>query len=145
MQAMYGEDSWTVGETEANGQPVIVRFRSHLPDSADSQRYASLIIIKWRYAANEHGLPLPKDNQDTIHFEDALEAALATQHAAVQAACITGCGLKEWRYYALDNQIFIDCLNQGLAGHPTYPLELSAYQDPSWTALTELLPGPAQG
>ena len=35
---------------------------------------------------------------------------------------------------------FMDALNAGLDGHPEYPLEFDAFEDPDWNALEELLP-----
>ena len=58
----------------------------------------------------------------------------------VQAACITGNGLKEWRLYTYDTDEFMSSFNQGLAGHPAYPIDMQMFKDPEWEALSELLP-----
>lgn len=140
MSGIYKEDDWSVGEAQVNGLPLIVRTRSKLPSLPDRQIYENLIIILWPYTANDSGMPQHEDNQNTIQFEDAIEKALEVKGVGVQAACITGNGSKEWRYYAYDTDEFMSKLNQGLAGHQVYPIELQMFKDPEWGALSELLP-----
>ena len=139
MSGIYKEDNWSLGEAQINGLPLIVRTRSRLPAIPDREIYENLIIISWPYTANESGMPQPEENQRTIQFEDALEKALAPKGVGVQAACLTGNGSKEWRYYTYDTDEFVARLNQGLADHPPYPIELQMFKDPEWDALGELL------
>lgn len=140
MSGIYKEDDWSIGEAQINGLLLIVRSRSKLPSIPDMQIYENLIIISWPYSANELGMPVPEENQSTIQFEDAIEKALEAVGVGVQAACITGNGTKEWRYYTYDTDEFMSKLNRGLAGHPVYPIELQFFKDPEWGALSELLP-----
>ena len=140
MAGIYKDDDWSVGQAQIGGLPLIIRTRSKLPSLPDMAIYEHLIIISWPYSANESGMPQHEDNQNTIRFEDALEKALEAKGLGVQAACITGNGSKEWRYYTYDTGEFMSRLNQGLTGHPVYPIELKMFKDPEWGALAELLP-----
>lgn len=140
MPGIYRTDEWSVGEAQLDGQPLIVRSRSMLPSLPDRAIYKHLIVISWQYSANEFGMPLPGDNERTVQFEAAVEVALERRGVGVQAACITGQGMKEWRYYTYDPEEFMTNLNQALAGHSVYPIELRMFQDPDWNALSEVLP-----
>lgn len=71
-------------------------------------------------------------------FETAIEASLEEKGVGVQAACITGNGTREWRYYTYDTDEFMAKLNAGLGGHPAYPLHIQLFSDPEWMGLSEL-------
>jgi ferredoxin-NADP reductase len=60
--------------------------------------------------------------------------------AGVLVASITGAGVREWRFYSIGPDAFMDALNTALEQHPEYPLEFEAFEDPDWNALAELLP-----
>jgi hypothetical protein len=138
---IYREDSWSIGETKVDGLPIIIRARTSLPSVPDRQIYENLVLISWAYQSDQSGMP-PKDvNLQTQHLEDALEVALEAKGIGIQAACITGKGSKEWRYYTYDKDEFMSKLNSGLAGHPVYPLDIKFFVDPDWNALAELAPG----
>ncbi len=142
MSGIYTEDNWSLSEGRVDGLPLIVRMRSKLPAQPDREIHQHLIIISWPYAATGSGMPQDEDNQLHTQFEDALEKANQSRDFGVQAACITGNGLKEWRYYTHDTDEFMAGLNESLIGHPVYPLELQVFKDPEWNALSELLPQP---
>jgi hypothetical protein len=73
-------------------------------------------------------------------FEEAVTAAVQDSGAGVLVASLTGAGVREWRFYTLGPDAFMDALNAGLESHPEYPLEFDAFEDPDWNALAELLP-----
>lgn len=50
----------------------------------------------------------------------------------------TGNGLKEFVFYAEDQSQFLAELNQLLATHPTYPLQIKFYEDPTWSDFEKL-------
>ncbi|OZI47421.1 hypothetical protein CEK29_01350 [Bordetella genomosp. 5] len=140
MPDIFKEDDWSMAEGQLDGQPLIVRSRSALPDEADRHVFDKLIIVSWSYTANDVGMPQDEDNQQTIQFEDAIDESLQDQDVGYLTGCITGNGKKEWRYYARDVDAFMSRFNLGLAGHPEYPLEIRVFQDPDWAGLSELFP-----
>lgn len=137
---IYNGDSWSIGEAQVEGFPLVIRARTSLPSVPDRQIYEDLIVIAWPYQTDTSGMPSKEVNQQTQDFENALEVAIESKGIGVQAACLTGKGSKEWRYYTYDKDEFMSKLNSGLVGHPVYPIEISFFKDPEWGALAELAP-----
>jgi hypothetical protein len=138
---IFPDDTWTVGTADQDGQPIIIRVRSRMPDVADRQRHAQLVVVGWPYDGTETGLPTSDDTAAMQDFENAVEAGLERGGAGTQVASITGAGHKEWRYYAADADAFVAALNASLDGHPTYPLEIEMFDDSEWQGLQQLLDG----
>lgn len=138
----YADDEWTVGELrDDDGPGMIVRFRSHLPAPEVRKIWGHLVIVGWPYEADDaSGMPEKKEARAQDAFEDALFKRLEADGAGCQAASITGEGVREWRYYTPDPDLFMQSLNEALQGHPDYPLEFEAFEDPDWNGLAELLP-----
>lgn len=138
---IFPDDTWTVGTTDQDGQPLIIRVRSQMPAVADRQRHAQLVVVGWPYDGTETGLPTPVDTAAMQDFETAVEAGPERGGSGTQVASITGAGHKEWRYYAADADAFVAALNASLEGHPTYPLEIEMFDDSEWQGLQQLLDG----
>ena len=138
---MFPDDTWTVGTADQDGQPIIIRVRSQLPDEAARHAHAQLIVVGWPYDGTDTGLPAADDTASMQAFEDAVEAGLERSGIGVQVASLTGAGHKEWRYYAADADAFVTALNDSLEGQPTYPLEIEMFDDAEWQGLQQLLDG----
>jgi hypothetical protein len=133
---VFSDDLWTVGTADQDGQPIIIRVRSQMPDAAARQGHAQLIVVGWPYDGVATGLPGAEDNASMQAFEDTIEAGLEQSGVGVQVASLTGAGHKEWRYYAADADAFVAALNASLVGHPTYPLEIEMFDDADWQGLS---------
>jgi hypothetical protein len=46
---------------------------------------------------------------------------------------VTGNSRKEWIFYTNDISAWLDRLNQLLAGHHAYPIEIQTDTDPAWS------------
>ena len=138
---IFPDDTWTVGTADQDGQPIIIRVRSQLPDAAARHGHHQLIVVGWPYDGTDTGLPTADDTASMQAFEDAVEAGLARSGIGVQVASLSGAGHKEWRYYAPDADAFVSALNASLDGHPTYPLEIEMFDDADWQGLQQLLDG----
>lgn len=138
---IFADDAWTIGSADQDEQPIIIRVRSQMPDAAQRQTHAQLIVVGWPYDGAEAGMPGTTDSAAMQAFEDAVEAGLEGTGIGVQVASLTGGGQKEWRYYAADAEAFVVALNTSLDGHPTYPLEIEMFDDSEWQGLQQLLDG----
>ncbi|HRD27153.1 MAG TPA: DUF695 domain-containing protein [Caulobacter sp.] len=138
----FNDDEWTVGEARAeDGVSMIVRFRSHLPSAAAREDWRHLVQIGWSCeSADDDGMPDDVENGRQDAFEDALQAQVESRGHGAQVASLTGGGVREWRYYTRDPEVFFRSLNEALASHPEYPLEFTVFEDPEWDGLSELLP-----
>ena len=138
---IFSDDTWTIGTADQDGQPIIIRVRSQMPDAAARHGHAQLIVVGWPYDGNATGLPVAEDTAAMRAFEDTIEAGLERSGLGLQVASLTGAGHKEWRYYAADADAFVTALNATLDGHPTYPLEIEMFDDGEWQGLQQLLDG----
>lgn len=135
---IYEESKWQVGTT-GKELPLIIRSRSSLPDQSYAATYSNLIIITWAYSGTDRGMPDSITQEAMDIFEDNLDYALKQKKTGILAATITGNSQKEWRYYSLDPQEFMFCLNKISDSDSPYPIELQKFNDPNWEALTEIL------
>jgi len=136
---IFSHDDWMLAKRATGQTELIVRMRSSLPSDADQELFSTLIIITWVYEGNEFGMPVTDDHLLMQALEDALEHGTERREVAYQALALTGNGKKEWRYYSKDSDTFLGSLNDDLVGHPRYPIEITSFQDPDWTALREYL------
>lgn len=132
------EANWSVAEGERNGLPLIVRFIAEMPSQETRQAYGWLTVISWSYVPGDSGMPSPEDNKRMYELEDALEASLESKGYCIQVISRTGDGSREWSYYTRDREEFIEALNDALAAKPRLPIEISFYEDPSWSELQDL-------
>ena len=139
MSGIYKQDNWSLSKWSLNDQEIFIRMRDALPSAADRELYSNLILVSWTYSTGPSGLPTADTAQLMQDFENAIESALETKGLGVLAACITGKGRKEWRYYTSDKDEFMAQFNSGLKSHPAYPIRLQVFADPQWSALAELL------
>ncbi|HRD47644.1 MAG TPA: DUF695 domain-containing protein [Caulobacter sp.] len=142
MAGPYADDSWIVGQTDEDEDGgLIIRCRAHLPEASSRQTWKHLILVGWTYEPEETGLPAKAVDRQMETFEEAVTRSVQDSGAGVLAASITGAGVREWRFYTIGPDAFMDALNTALEGHAEYPLEFDAFEDPDWNALAELLPG----
>ncbi len=140
MPSIHTKDWWNLIESEIDGMRIVIRARSSLPSDADRQLFPFLVTVTWRYDGNEIGMPPPDVVEKMASLDEAFGGLLDAKGTSIEAASVTGNGVKEWRFYVNDTGDFMNAFNESLIGHPAYPLEFEAFHDPSWDALAEFLP-----
>lgn len=137
---IFPNDDWVVSTGEDEESAIIVRFRSSLPTPEVIERFSHVILISWAFEGRpENGLPTSEQLSDMDEFEDLVQSKIQRDPSwAADAAVITAPGVREWRMFTPDPQIFIEGLNHALNGYGPYPLEIEALSDPDWVALVEL-------
>jgi hypothetical protein len=83
-------------------------------------------------------MPTEETNVQMIELEDALSAAFENSSNATWAFNRTGNHLKEFAYYIGDRDSFIEKFNEVLSSHPRYPLEVTFYNDSTWSEMKDL-------
>jgi Family of unknown function (DUF695) len=133
------DTQWWVASFEEDEQPVVVRARSTMPVTPDPKEYPRLAVITWNYDGVESGMPSTEENVRMSELEDILEARMEKKGICLQTASRTGCGHREWNYYARSEEQFMDALNRALGSLPPFPIEIAFYDDPDWQSFRDLL------
>ena len=73
-------------------------------------------------------------------LEDAL-APLQKNGFSSLALVSTGNNLKEWTYYAREEDAFFERLNKALGAKQPFPIEIHVSPDPSWKTYDDFVKG----
>jgi hypothetical protein len=111
------------------GEGAVLRVRFSKPARPDLASLVWAVIIQWTYGGKQ--MPSPEVNEAQLAFEAALDPLASSGHSELVHVS-TGLGLKEWIFYARTREEFMDELNELLAGHPRYPLDIEFEEDPAW-------------
>lgn len=126
-------DEWFSAISEAeNGQLVIITGRDNLHAFMRSGKFNDRVEIRWKYVADEVGMPVMEDAKRMELMEEALRNAVEKNKLAIMTAVYTGGGEKSWVFYTRTSAVFFQTLNEALASFELFPLELLAEKDAGW-------------
>lgn len=112
------------------GQVAVLRVRFSKPNRADLASLVWAIVIQWPWESDQP-MPPAEVNAAQQSFEAALDPLASSSHSELVHVS-TGMGLREWIFYARTREKFMGELNDLLAGHPRYPLDIEFFEDPNW-------------
>ena len=123
---------WFTATGDEDGKPLILRSRLKESGEITESDYPNLITIYWQYETDD-GSAMPGDetNEAQIDFENALEA-LDSEAFGFLMLVVTGNVRKEWHWYVSDVDAWMSKLNELLANHPEYPIEIENSYEPNW-------------
>jgi len=99
-----------------------------------------LVIVSWKYDPDANGgLPSSAVLAEMEAFETAVLDASEAGAWGHGVAVVTTAGVREWRFYTGGAQDFMLEFSHSLSGMGPFPIELTAYDDPDWNALRELM------
>ena len=126
------DDSWTVGQGEHEGLPLLVRVRFVLTPELDKNDYTTLIRVFWEYPDAGHGFPNESSIDEMEVFENRAVEALESKSVAILAAVITNGGVREWVWYTHSADMFGESLGGMPHENGAYPIQITAEDDPEW-------------
>lgn len=121
---------------------MLVRIRKDDPDPQEAKSFSNLIIVKWDFDPAENGgVPGVAELDLMRELEEVLFGVFDEKSPiGCSFAVFTRPGTREWRFYTVDAQQFIEGFNTALQGRRAYPIALEAFADPEWSAYAELRP-----
>lgn len=132
-------DPWLVAHGSSSGRPLILRMRQEIPAGIHFQDYPFQITIHWGYEdKSNNGLPVQAVLGRMNELEDQLDPLEGTENGFMVFS-VTGDQRKEWIWYVRNKAAFIQKLNEALAGHERFPIEIFLADDPTWSAYFDLL------
>jgi hypothetical protein len=132
-----GEGGWSVGQGKYQGRPLVVRYRSTLPEDISRKDFPDLLAIRWDYPPAGGGMPAEETQRRMDELESLLEQAL--EGNSLLTAVVTGDGVREWQWYTRDVGEAMERINQALGELEPFPIALSRRADPDWTAYQQLV------
>jgi hypothetical protein len=120
-----------VARNETEDSAIVYRYIREFRKEFTRSEQPDRIIVVWRYQGNK-GMPSAEERTRMDELEDAL-APMQEDGFSTLALVSTGNNLKEWTYYARNEDEFFQRLNEALHSKRPFPIEIHAAPDPSWT------------
>ncbi len=119
--------------------PILWTYVPELPNESSRRALPWLTVVRWEYDGSENnGMPLTDENQRIQMLEAAL-LNIERPKNCVEAYRRIGAGIREFVYYIVDREIFLEEFNHYVAGDPRYPIEIKFYMDEDWSELRDLI------
>jgi len=131
-----------ISRNENAGTAIVYRYIKEFRKDFARDKQPDRIIVVWRYQG-EKGMPSSDERARMDELEDAL-AALQADEFSTLALVSTGDNLKEWTYYAQNEDEFFRRLNDALHAKQPFPIEIHALPDPLWTTYERFATGVKQ-
>jgi len=120
-----------VARNESVGTAIVYRYIKEFRKEFSRGAQPDRIIVVWRYQGDK-GMPSLEERARMDELEDAL-TPMQEDGFSTLALVSTGDNLKEWTYYARNEDEFFRRLNDALRAKRPFPIEIHAAPDPSWT------------
>ncbi|OOF24070.1 hypothetical protein BZJ19_11910 [Salinivibrio proteolyticus] len=141
MSSAVAENIYFTATGEQEGRPVIYRSMQSVPEGEKEADFPTLINIYWPFEKEENnGMPDQSTNDKQVAFEDAI-APLDVNGTSHLMLVVTGNGRKEWIWYVKDSKEWVGKLNELLAGHDVYPIQIEMENDPKWSTYHNFVSG----
>ena len=135
-------DRWSFSEGKTEVGPFILRYRTPGLGPDGVEGYSRVLRVIWPYGSEDTGaMPSADDSNVMGEFEDRFCVALENDGHGFLAAVLTHDGARQWIFYTSD---VAEC-GRRLEAMPQnaerYPIELDAFDDPTWQYLRHELLG----
>jgi hypothetical protein len=128
-----------VSKNESAGTAIVYRYIKEFRKDFSRSKQPDRIIVVWRYQG-ENGMPSLEERARMDDLEDALTPLQADGFSTL-ALVSTGDDLKEWTYYAQNEDEFFRQLNEALQAKKPFPIEIHTSPDPLWTTYEKFATG----
>lgn len=126
-------------KTFNGGLPILWTYVPEMPGTSSRQAMPWLVVVRWEYDGSENnGMPQTEENHRMLMLETAL-GKIERPAFCVEAYRRIGAGLREFVYYVVDTDKFLEEFNDYVAGDPLYPIEIKFYKDEAWSELQDLI------
>lgn len=133
-------DSWKLAQAEDNGKPLIFRIREAIPEFVRKEDFPLLLAVCWKYKSpNDEGMPSKADAARMGELEDLMVPVFEGKRKAFLTVVVTGNGVREWQWYATDQDAVMKLVNKALGQHEPFPVEFVFEDDREWQAYSRFL------
>lgn len=126
------DEWWSCPTQGEHGKLIIVTGRDGVQPAIDKGKHKYRVVVTLKYEATPDGMPTDAAAEQLDAATEALKSATLKDDAAILTGIYTGEGVREWVFYTVSLHIFGNILNRALADLPLLPLEIEAFEDPTW-------------
>ena len=127
------EDSWSIGQADRDGAPMLLRLNSALKPFAGSPAFSHRIgVAVPLHAPEPNGLPGTDESIALGEIEDNLVSALCASRETISALVITTGGFREFVFYTSVPQDASKVLEQLRDATSSHKLQFYVESDPEW-------------
>ena len=137
---MSADGGWTLAAMAAEDGEFMLRSRTRLPPADERARYPVAMWVTWPWGPIASEMEEDAVIDEMVAFENAVHSAAERGGWGMLVAVVTNGAGREWLWHAADATEFTGELRGALEGHPTYPFDVRAWDDPTWKAARELNP-----
>jgi hypothetical protein len=133
------ERAGKIVQTVLDGVPILWTLVPELPDEQVRRATPWLTVVSWVYdGSSKNGMP---DGAIEAQMQDLEGAITQIERPGVchEAYRRIGRDLREFVFYISDRDQFLEELNERLARHPRYPIEIKFFEDPLWSDFKQLI------
>lgn len=133
------EPNGRIVRTEKDGKSILWTYVPEMPSEEERLACPWLTILSWQYDGSENnGMPDEEVSRGMLVIADALRSIERPAYCT-EAYRRVGDGLREFVLYISDKELFLTSLNETLADHPRFPIEIKFYEDKDWSDFQELI------
>jgi hypothetical protein len=137
---MSSGSTWSIATAEDEGKALIFRIRNEAPTFATRATFQNLLAVSWQFdATSNNGMPLASEVERMQQLEDLLEPVFFNNRQAFLTLVVTGNGVREWQWYARDQNTVMKLVNETLGELDPFPVQFSFQNDPDWQAYSQFL------
>ena len=126
-------------ETRDDGFRILWTYVPEMPEESSRRALPWLTVVRWEYDGSENnGMPQAAENHRMLMLEAAL-LKIERPEICVEAYRRIGAGIREYVYYIVDRERFLEEFNDYVVGDPRYPIEIKFYKDETWSDLQDLI------
>jgi Family of unknown function (DUF695) len=130
---------WVGLEDEEDGRKIMIRARAQVPQGIATDDYPLLVNLYWRVAApSQSGMPSAEELEKMLTMDELLNQMDGPEIGFMMFS-VTGNMRKEWIWYVRSDAEFVRDLNQCLAGHEPFPIEIETAPARGWANYDEIV------
>jgi Family of unknown function (DUF695) len=132
-------DTWSVVESEDQGNPLIIRLRQEIDCLVGQKLYPHLLMVTWKFPnPMDSGLPKPNEAQEASEFENLLVNGVESSSCALLTCIATSNGHRAWYFYTNNVDVFSDHLHNIPQKDDRYPITVYLTSNDRWKSFEDI-------
>jgi len=133
------ENMGRIVQTSKDGLRILWTYIPELPLQAARSVMPWLTVVRWEYDGSSNmGMPGSEESEHMLLLETIL-GKIERPEFCYEAYRRIGAGVREFVYYVVDRDKFLQEFNEYASEDPRYPISVTFYNDEVWSELQDLI------